>query len=170
LEHEQDVVDWATLYPQLERMEMRGQLRRGYFVAGLPGVQFALPEAVEALRAANAPAAEGLIVLNAVDPANLFGPERPQTPLRFARLASTWVVIQGGRPILVAQDNGERILSDPEVEMDSLARALAAYLARPYAPRHVTITQWNGAGLLGNAFEPLLRSLDFRRAPAGMER
>ena len=43
---------WDALYDQLGRMELRGEVRRGYFVTGLPGVQFALPEAVEALRAA----------------------------------------------------------------------------------------------------------------------
>ncbi|MCU0502793.1 MAG: hypothetical protein MUC51_13700, partial [Anaerolineae bacterium] len=41
---------WDALYDQLGRMELRGEVRRGYFVTGLPGVQFALPEAVEALR------------------------------------------------------------------------------------------------------------------------
>ena len=42
--------DWRALYPQFQLMEMRGEVRRGYFVQGLPGVQFALPEAVERLR------------------------------------------------------------------------------------------------------------------------
>jgi ATP-dependent Lhr-like helicase len=35
--------DWAVLYRQFQLMEMRGEVRRGYFVQGLPGVQFALP-------------------------------------------------------------------------------------------------------------------------------
>jgi ATP-dependent Lhr-like helicase len=76
---------WPALYAQFQLMEMRGEVRRGYFVQGLPGVQFALPEAVERLREwTRAPApgsegpvlshAEGPVVLNACDPANLFGP------------------------------------------------------------------------------------------------
>jgi ATP-dependent Lhr-like helicase len=84
---------WPALYAQFQLMEMRGEVRRGYFVQGLPGVQFALPEAVERLRewtrpptpAAEGPAlsqvegpapspVEGMVVLNACDPANLFGP------------------------------------------------------------------------------------------------
>ncbi len=69
--------DWNTLYPQFQLMEMRGEVRRGYFVRGLPGVQFALPEAVERLREwtqQDAPGGEKLVLLNACDPANLFGP------------------------------------------------------------------------------------------------
>ena len=33
------------MYAQLQRMELNGEVRRGYFVAGLVGVQFALPDA-----------------------------------------------------------------------------------------------------------------------------
>ncbi len=170
LEHEQELVDWALLYPELERMEMRGQVRRGYFVAGLPGVQFALPEAVEKLRAAAASPQDSPVVLNATDPANVFGPERTEVPIRFARLSSTWVVLDRGRPVLVAEDGGNRITSDPGVERDAVERALPAFLDRPNAPRHVAVTQWNGAGVLGSAFESLLRAHGFRRTPAGMER
>jgi ATP-dependent Lhr-like helicase len=43
-------VSWAELLPALTRREMLGSVRRGYFVRGLGGAQFALPQAVEALR------------------------------------------------------------------------------------------------------------------------
>jgi len=69
--------DWGALYRQYQLMEMRGEVRRGYFVQGLPGVQFALPEAVERLREwtrAEAPGGDDLVLVNATDPANLFGP------------------------------------------------------------------------------------------------
>lgn len=73
--------DWGTLYRQLQLMEMRGEVRRGYFVQGLPGVQFALPEAVERLREWTTPdtaaGAGDLVLLNACDPANLFGRALP---------------------------------------------------------------------------------------------
>ena len=42
--------DWGSLYPELQRLELRGEVRRGYFVQGLAGVQFALPEVVDRLR------------------------------------------------------------------------------------------------------------------------
>ena len=42
--------DWGLIYPELQRLELRGEVRRGYFVQGLAGVQFALPAVVEQLR------------------------------------------------------------------------------------------------------------------------
>ena len=69
--------DWGIIYPELQRLEMRGEVRRGYFVRGLPGVQFALPEVVEQLRAGATKAKddeEPVVLLNACDPANLYGP------------------------------------------------------------------------------------------------
>src|SRR5207245_7295231 len=58
---------FAGVYPVLRNMEEAGRVRRGYFVAGLGGAQFALPGAVDRLRAASAPVP---IVLAATDPAN----------------------------------------------------------------------------------------------------
>ena len=69
--------DWGLIYPELQRLELRGEVRRGYFVQGLAGIQFALPAAVEQLRelASAGPRPIGrrcraLVVMNACDPAN----------------------------------------------------------------------------------------------------
>jgi ATP-dependent Lhr-like helicase len=65
---------WRTLLPVLRRMEARGQVRGGRFVDGLYGEQFALPEAIEALRAVRRRRDEAEIVLiAAADPLNLVG-------------------------------------------------------------------------------------------------
>jgi len=76
LAHEDVDLQWGAVYPHLELMELRGEVRRGYFVRGYSGAQFALPEAVERLRAWNegegAVSAE-LTILNAWDPANPYG-------------------------------------------------------------------------------------------------
>ncbi|MEO7457095.1 MAG: DEAD/DEAH box helicase, partial [Gemmatimonadaceae bacterium] len=48
---EHPAMEWRTIYHELKRLEFRGEVQRGYFVAGLAGAQFALPEAVEMLRA-----------------------------------------------------------------------------------------------------------------------
>ncbi len=70
-------LDWNPLYMQLQRMELRGEVRRGYFVQGLSGVQFALPEAVEGLRASRDTlyGDESVTCLVSLDPANLYGGE-----------------------------------------------------------------------------------------------
>lgn len=168
LEHEMSA-DWALLYPVLQRMELRAEVRRGLFVSGLSGVQFALPEAVERLRATMASAEQALVVLNACDPANLFGGDLPEVAGRFARLPSNWCVLARGKPILIAEENGERIRTDLPMDSESVRQALQALLARPHAPRHITVTQWNGEAILGTRAETLLGSLGFQRVPKGME-
>ena len=67
-------VPWRHLLRQLRRLEARGEIRGGRFVAGFTGEQFALPEAVETLRRVRRAPADGVIVtLSAADPLNLTG-------------------------------------------------------------------------------------------------
>ena len=67
---ERPAVDWRMIYHELKRLEFRGEVRRGYFVSGLAGAQFALPEAVELLRAASAN--DDVVAMAASDPANVY--------------------------------------------------------------------------------------------------
>jgi ATP-dependent Lhr-like helicase len=154
LEREDRASDWALLYPVFNRWEMRGEIRRGYFVVGLSGVQFAAKDAVELLRA---PMADALIVMNAADPANIADT---------ARVASTHVVLSRGQPIVIAEDSGERIVAHGDAE--TIQRALQTYVER--AARRIVVKMWNGASVRGSEGEALLQSLGFYRAPTGMER
>jgi ATP-dependent Lhr-like helicase len=174
---EDGTTDWSALYQVLQRMEMRGEVRRGLFVDGFPGVQFALPEAVEKLRSLSGITDEVLIVLSAADPVNLFGTEMPHgpiasdgQPLIYARVPSTHCVFWQGKPILVAEDNGERMTTLESCESDLVQRAVRAYLNRPGATHRVLISTWNGRPALGSAAQALLQPLGFSRTPAGLER
>jgi ATP-dependent Lhr-like helicase len=79
LTRESNAPKWRDLLPILRRLEARGEIRGGRFVSGPFGEQFALPEAVEALRFARKlqpnriAAAEPAIALSASDPLNLIG-------------------------------------------------------------------------------------------------
>ncbi len=65
---------WRDLVRIYRRMEARGEIRGGRFVSGFVGEQFALPEAVSALREAHrAPPTGALEVVSACDPLNLVG-------------------------------------------------------------------------------------------------
>ena len=65
---------WRELLLTFRRLEDRGEVRGGRFVSSFIGEQFALPEAVESLRAIrNAPPAEETITVSAADPMNLVG-------------------------------------------------------------------------------------------------
>ncbi len=67
-------VPWRDLLRELRRLEARGEIRGGRFVAGFTGEQYALPEAVETLRRVRRAPADGAIVtLGAADPLNLTG-------------------------------------------------------------------------------------------------
>ncbi len=75
LARETNAPPWRTLLPIYRRLEDRGEVRGGRFVAGFAGEEFALPEAVEALRAVrrmkgNEP---GTVIVSAADPLNLVG-------------------------------------------------------------------------------------------------
>ena len=67
---------FSTLYGELGNLELLGTARRGYFVEGLGGAQFALPGAVERLRSLP-DATASYLVLAATDPANPYGATLP---------------------------------------------------------------------------------------------
>jgi ATP-dependent Lhr-like helicase len=179
--------DWAALYPQFQLMEMRGEVRRGYFVQGLPGVQFALPEVVERLREwtrPEAPGAGNLVLVNACDPcawpaqgrpANLFGPAilgaegpedqgRGNDPARFLRIPANYVVLLRGRPALLLETGGERVTALPDLPPDTLKRALKLAVEHTGATlRRLTLSRWNGELILESPAPPLLEEIGFRR-------
>jgi ATP-dependent Lhr-like helicase len=99
VEAEQPPVAWRDLLDLYKAMELRGQVRRGYFVEGLSGAQFAWPAAVEALRT-DRPAAS--VLLSAMDPA-WWG------PVDVTRVASNFVVVDSGRPALVLETAARRL-------------------------------------------------------------
>jgi ATP-dependent Lhr-like helicase len=71
---------WRELLVVLRRMEARGEIRGGRFVAGFVGEQYALPEAIEALRAVRRSAHEPEgVTVGAYDPLNLAGIVVPAT-------------------------------------------------------------------------------------------
>jgi ATP-dependent Lhr-like helicase len=89
---------WRHLLVALRRMEARGEIRGGRFVSGLIGEQFALPEAVEALRAVRRLADDGEIVLIAsADPLNLVGILTPGA--RVPATSGQVIAFQRGVPI-----------------------------------------------------------------------
>jgi len=164
LERETGPWEWAQLYSALQRLELRGEVRRGYFVAGLSGAQFALPGAVEALRAAPS---DEVLVLNAADPANLFGGEvREALAPRFARVPSTHVALWHGEPVAVFEDNGERVTTLPGTPPAVVSRAVEAY--RDHLARPLVITRWNGGPVAAGEGGALLKALGFQNLPGGM--
>jgi ATP-dependent helicase Lhr and Lhr-like helicase len=102
---------WRELVSVYRRLEMRGEIRGGRFVAGVAGEQFALAEAVERLRQMHdEPANESLQVISAADPLNLVG-----IVTRDARVPATRsnrVLFSNGRPIAASESRSIRWLSE----------------------------------------------------------
>ncbi|MGA3055642.1 MAG: DEAD/DEAH box helicase [Candidatus Korobacteraceae bacterium] len=74
LARESNLPKWRELLIAFRRLEDRGEVRGGRFVNGFLGEQFALPEAVESLRAMrNLPASGEIVTISAADPLNLVG-------------------------------------------------------------------------------------------------
>ena len=162
---------WDALYDQLGRMELRGEVRRGYFVTGLPGVQFALPEAVEALRAARNRIAtevslgDAPIVLSAVDPACIYGAAGLADTPAFARLPSTHVVMWRGHPILVAEDSGARLTAAPDAYRDAPRPRPAGLSGTVQRTASAGRQLWNGVPVLDSPGALLLQAHGFSRTP-----
>jgi ATP-dependent Lhr-like helicase len=124
---------WRILYEVFSRMELAGELRRGYFVEGLSGAQFALPEAARVLQDLAVPAQPQppLILLHSLDPANLYGSGAPfDLPLiaggtrPYLRRAGNWLVVAAGKPVLLIEHQGKRLTALPSAA-DDVARAVA---------------------------------------------
>ena len=131
---------FSTVYPVLRRLEDTGRVRRGYFVAGLGGAQFAEPGAIDRLRAERDQAPDAhAVTLAATDPANPYGalvewPLWSGAPaLRASRVAGARVVmVDGHATAWIAR--GDRLLlvavPDDEPDRGRRGRALARELVR----------------------------------------
>ena len=94
LQREANAPKWRDLQRMLRRLEARGEVRGGRFVSGFPGEQYALPEAVESLRATRDLAHDQVAALAACDPVNLIGIVVPGE--RTAAVAGKKVYLRGG--------------------------------------------------------------------------
>jgi ATP-dependent Lhr-like helicase len=93
---------WRSLLMALRRLEARGEVRGGRFVAGFVGEQFALPEAVEALRAVRRrQEGEEAVVVAAADPLNLVGIVTPGA--RISPFSGQVIAYLNGAPIEIGE-------------------------------------------------------------------
>ena len=89
---------WRELVRVLRRLEARGEIRGGRFIAGVTGEQFALPDAIATMRAVRRqPPDDTLVCLSASDPANLLG--TVLAGARVPRVAGSRVLYRDGLAI-----------------------------------------------------------------------
>jgi ATP-dependent Lhr-like helicase len=140
LEREGVSLPWRVLLRVYHRLEARGDIRGGRFVAGISGEQFALPEAIGMLRAIRrAGAQDSLISVSAADPLNLIGVILPGS--RITAHTSNRVLYHDGAPIAALESGETRFLVELSRAMEWKAKAalmrkatrpeLRSYLQRP---------------------------------------
>ncbi|WP_433496103.1 Lhr family helicase [Micromonospora sp. CA-248089] len=183
---EQVTGGFAGVYPVLSAMEERGAARRGYFVEGLGAAQFAVPGAVDRIRAlADESQSRGgpTVVLAATDPANPYGaalpwPERvvdsgdgaaPATGHRAGRKAGALVVLVGGDLVLYVERGGRTILSftDDTDTLGAAGKALADAV-HSGALGAISVERADGEAVHASPLRDALTAAGFRATPRGL--
>ncbi|WP_243706200.1 ATP-dependent helicase [Micromonospora sp. KC721] len=186
---EQVTGGFAAVYPVLSALEERGAARRGYFVEGLGAAQFAVPGAVDRIRALADPADGGrgrggaTLVLAATDPANPYGaalpwPERvvdsgdgavPAGGHRAGRKAGALVVLVGGDLVLYVERGGRTILSFTN-DGDALAAAGKALADAVHsgALGAMSVERADGEAVRSSPLRDALTAAGFRATPRGL--
>jgi ATP-dependent Lhr-like helicase len=163
---------FSALYPELSQLETLGVARRGYFVEGLGGAQFALPGAVERLRAGKAPEEAPPLVLAATDPAQPYGaalpwPKRDGEARRPSRTPGATVVLAGSEPVLHLERGGKalQVLVDPDDARVLPALGALADHARAGHIRRIALEKVDGEPVMGTRWEAALAEIGFRAGP-----
>ncbi|MBL8617334.1 MAG: DEAD/DEAH box helicase [Deltaproteobacteria bacterium] len=154
---------FAGVYPVLCEMESLGHVRRGWFVAGLGGSWFALPGAVEELRAYRE-RADLLQVLPTCDPGQPWGALLPWPAAldgQWRREAGSWMVLLGGAPTLWLGRSGHSLgVHLPDGADAGLADAITALARRleQAGQRAAPIRRINGEETAASPLLPRLRA------------
>ena len=163
---------YSAVYAELRALETLGTCRRGYFVEGLGGAQFALGGAVERLRELRPRDGEEAepLVLAAADPAQPYGAALPwpkRADGRAARVAGAHVVLLGGAPALFVERGGRSLvpLRDPDpVWLRPALEALVAFVRRGGAKR-LAVERFDGQPVTETLALALLVEAGFLAGP-----
>ena len=172
----EELLPWPLLAAQLQRLELKGEIRRGYFVEGLSGMQFALPAAATLLRQSRslAPSDQATLLVNACDAGNPFGPginapvrQAGNDPARVGRLPGNWLAFRGGALLAIIEGYGSRIRTFSDADL--LGPAMREFLKLMVLPDHlrpfreVRVEYIDGERPAASPIADLLRSFGFER-------
>jgi ATP-dependent Lhr-like helicase len=162
---------FSSLYDQFAALETVGIARRGYFVEGLGGAQFALPGAVERLRAQRDDDDAPPVVLAATDPAQPYGAvlKWPDTGAakRPMRAAGAYVVLARSEPVLYVERGGKGLqvlVRDGDERIGPALEALVEAVQRGRV-RRLALERVDGEPVVGSRYEEPLVELGFRQGP-----
>ncbi|MFL5925229.1 MAG: DEAD/DEAH box helicase, partial [Gaiellaceae bacterium] len=163
---------YGAVYGELKALETLGLCRRGYFVEGLGGAQFALGGAVERLRELRPKDGEEpeALVLAAADPAQPYGAALPwpkRAGARAARVAGAHAILLGGEPALFVERGGRSLVPLREPDDEWLREALAALVAhvRAGGAKRLAVERFDGKLVGESEVIPLLIDAGFVIGP-----
>ena len=161
---------YGAVYSELRALETLGVCRRGYFVEGLGGAQFALPGAVERLRELRSGDAAEALVLAAADPAQPYGAALPwprRAGARAARVAGAWVVLLGGEAVLFVERGGRSLVPLREPSPEWLRPAIEALVAhvRAGGAKRLAVERFDGMPVVESDALALLVESGFLAGP-----
>ena len=163
---------YGAVYGQLRALETLGLCRRGYFVEGLGGAQFAIPGAVERLRELRPREDDEpeTLVLPAADPAQPYGAALPwpkRADGRAARVAGAHVVLLGGQPALFVERGGRSLvpLRDPEESWLRVALAALVEHVKKGGAKRLAVERFDSKAVGETEIMPLLLEAGFLAGP-----
>jgi ATP-dependent helicase Lhr and Lhr-like helicase len=175
---EDSAPSWANLAPIFARAEWRGEVRRGFFVEGLSGVQYATEEAAAELArlAAQPESSSPVVFLSTVDPANLYGAGAPLDVelldggvARLPRNPGNFLAIRQGRPLLIAESYGKRLTALPSASAIDINSALKLLTGLTGPGRRILkVELYNGIPAAESPAASRLAELGFVRDYPGM--
>ncbi len=165
LQRESQMPQWRDMVRVYRRLEARGEIRGGRFVAGFGGEQFAAPDAVGRLRAVRKSAKlDELVVLSAADPLNLVGILTPGA--RVPAIHRNRILMRDGLPIAAVEGGQLRRLADSDFDdarlrtllaRRSLRHPLRAHLRAPTLREAALLARKGGHGEIEQAVAPATR-------------
>jgi ATP-dependent helicase Lhr and Lhr-like helicase len=163
---------FSAVYPVLKALEEAGKIRRGYFVEGLGAAQFALPGAVDRLRAEREQPVDGptVHVLAAADPSNPYGATLawPRAG-RLQRVAGAYLVLVDGEPAVYIERGRKGLVTLPAFEaVSTYALNALRIIAESTSRRELVIDHIDGEPALGSPIRPLLEQAGFHREYLGL--
>ncbi len=161
---------YSAVYSELKDLETIGACRRGYFVEGLGGAQFALPGAVERLRELRSEEQPEPLVLAAADPAQPYGAALPwpkRAGARAARVAGAQVVLLGGEAALFVERGGRTLVPLREPDEEWLRPAIAALVehVKSGGAKRLAVERFDGRPVTETEIMPLLVDAGFLAGP-----
>ncbi|HVJ17808.1 MAG TPA: DEAD/DEAH box helicase, partial [Polyangiaceae bacterium] len=168
-------LSFADAYPVLKALEESGKVRRGYFVEGLGGAQFAEPGADDRLRLLRRQTESGALLLSAIDPANPYGAGLPWPPGgRCQRTPGAYVVLFRGELVAYLGKTEQTLvtfLPAEEPEREQAAQAIASTLASAVdgvRRRALLLGEIDGAEATASVLAPALASVGFSASSRGL--